>query len=941
METIFNKLHPKIQEVLQSKGIELPTEPQIKAINPILEGKNVLLIAPTGLGKTESALLPIFHNFLIECNGDKKTGVSILYITPLRALNRDMLRRTFEWAEKLGFSVAVRHGDTSESERARQAKHPPDMLITTPETFQILFTGKRLREHLKKVRYVVIDEIHELASDERGAQLVVGLERLEEIKKDCNMPSFQRIGLSATIGNTREVAKFLGGVENGLFRKVEIIEAYTSKDIRIWVEKPRVGKDDQILAKSLSIEPESLAALKRCKELINQHRSTLLFVNTRDTAEILASRYNLLDKDMPIDVHHGSLSKENRMKAEDDFKSGRIKSLICTSSLELGIDIGDTDFVIQYNSPRQVTRLIQRVGRSGHKIGRTSEGVIITNNVEDLAESYVISKKALKNELEETKIRMNPLSVLANQIVSIAIEYGEIEKNKVFDIIKRAYPFYKLKDDLFDLVVDQLRSQRTIWVDERDGKIFIIKRQKSRHYFLENISMIPDEKSFPVIDIATRNKIGELDEGFILNYGFEGSKFILRGRPWRIVKKEENAILVSPEKELGAIPSWIGEDIPVPYEVAREVGRLRRLIEEDNLTKDEVLHDLISLVRKQKKNGFKVPTDKLITIETDGKNSMVINACFGSKVNETVGRLLSALLAQQIGESVGISTDPYRIMLELPVYISPEKIKEILYQIKPESLEYLVRTILKNSTYIRWQLVHTARKFGAITLDFDNRSIGVKKLQFLLEKTPIFQETIDKVIWDKMDIKNTRKVLEEIQKGKIEVCIQKISPIALAGYETSKGLMVPPRADSVVLKALEKRLEDNDIILFCVNCKYSWYTRVERLDLQPKCPRCGAIKLVALKEYEKDQLKLIREGESKNIKELRKLYRNSSLVVAHGKYAILSLMGRGIGPEVASRILSKYSKQELQKSETTRLKFLKDILKAELNYARTRGFWDN
>jgi len=852
-----------------------------------------------------------------------------------------MLRRTFEWAEKLGFSVAVRHGDTSESERARQAKHPPDMLITTPETFQILFTGKRLREHLKKVRYVVIDEIHELASDERGAQLVVGLERLEEIKKDCNMPSFQRIGLSATIGNTGEVAKFLGGVENGLSRKVEIIEAYTSKDIRIWVEKPRVGKDDQILAKSLSIEPESLAALKRCKELINQHRSTLLFVNTRDTAEILASRYNLLDKDMPIDVHHGSLSKENRMKAEDDFKSGRIKSLICTSSLELGIDIGDTDFVIQYNSPRQVTRLIQRVGRSGHKIGRTSEGVIITNNVEDLAESYVISKKALKNELEETKIRMNPLSVLANQIVSIAIEYGEIEKNKVFDIIKRAYPFYKLKDDLFDLVVDQLRSQRTIWVDERDGKIFIIKRQKSRHYFLENISMIPDEKSFPVIDIATRNKIGELDEGFILNYGFEGSKFILRGRPWRIVKKEENAILVSPEKELGTIPSWIGEDIPVPYEVAREVGRLRRLIEEDNLTKDEVLHDLISLVRKQKKNGFKVPTDKLITIETDGKNSMVINACFGSKVNETIGRLLSALLAQQIGESVGISTDPYRIMLELPVYISPEKIKEILYQIKPESLEYLVRTILKNSTYIRWQLVHTARKFGAITLDFDNRSIGVKKLQFLLEKTPIFQETIDKVIWDKMDIKNTRKVLEEIQEGKIEVCIQKISPIALAGYETSKGLMVPPRADSVVLKALEKRLEDNDIILFCVNCKYSWYTRVERLDLQPKCPRCGAIKLVALKEYEKEQLKLIREGESKNIKELRKLYRNSSLVVAHGKYAILALMGRGIGPEVASRILSKYSKQELQKSETTRLKFLKDILKAELNYARTRGFWDN
>ena len=941
METIFNKLHPKIQEILQSKGIDVPTEPQIKAIGPILEGKNVLLIAPTGLGKTESALLPIFHNFLIEKNSNKKTGISILYITPLRALNRDMLRRTFEWAEKLGFSVAVRHGDTSEKDRARQAKHPPDMLITTPETFQILFTGKRLREHLKKVRYVIIDEIHELASDERGAQLAVGLERLEELRKDCDMPSFQRIGLSATIGDAKEVAKFLGGVENSSFRKVEIIEAYTSKDIKIWVEKPKAEKEDQILAKALSIELDSLAALKRCKELIDKHNSTLLFVNTRDTAEILASRYNLLEKDVTIEVHHGSLSKENRMKAEDDFKNGKIKSLICTSSLELGIDIGDTDFVIQYNSPRQVTRLIQRVGRSGHRIGETSEGVIITNNVEDLAESYVISKKALKNELEETKIRMNPLSVLANQIISIAIEYGEIEKKKIFNIVRRAYPFYLLKEDLFDLVVDQLKSQRTIWIDVRDGKTFIIKRQKSRHYFLENVSMIPDEKSFPVIDIATRSKIGELDESFILNYGFEGSKFILRGRPWRIVKREENAILVSPEKELGAIPSWIGEDIPVPFEVARDVGRLRRLIEEDNLAKDEVLHDLISLIRKQKKNGFKVPTDKLITIETDGKNSMIINACFGSKVNETIGRLLSALLAQQIGESVGISTDPYRIILEPPIYVSPEKIREIFYQIKPESLEYLIRAILKNSTYIRWQLVHTARKFGAITLDFDNRSIGVKKLQFLLENTPIFQETIEKVIWDKMDIENTIKVLKEIQEKKIDIYIQKISPIALAGYETFKGLMVPPRADSVVLRALERRLEDNDIILFCVNCKYSWYTKVERLDLQPRCPRCGAIKLVALKEYEKEQLKLIREGGSKNIKELRKLYKNSSLVLAHGKYAILALMARGIGPEVASRILSKYNKYELQKSESTRLKFLKDILKAELNYARTRGFWDN
>ena len=510
MKSVFSNLNLNIQNLLKENKIIDPTEPQIRAIPPILKGENVLLIAPTGLGKTESALLPIFHNFLKEKKPEK--GISILYITPLRALNRDMLRRTIEWGKKLGIDIAVRHGDTSQSERAKQSKNPPDMLITTPETFQILFIGKRLRNYLKKVRWVIIDEIHELANDERGAQLSVALERLSELTKG-NKINFQRIGLSATVGSPREVAKYLGGFENNNFREVKILEIDITKLIDIKVELPQIKKEDYKYANKLKIEPFSFACLRRCKELIDKHVSTLLFINTRDGAEVLGSRFHQWIDEFNIDVHHGSLSKIARIDAEDKYKSGKLKSLICTSSLELGIDVGSTDFVIQYSSPREVKRILQRIGRSGHKIGKTSKGLMIAVSQEDFAESLVIAKRALSGKIEELNVRQNPLSVLSNQIISIALEYGKIKSEEIYNIIRRSYCFYKLDENVFNKILLQLKKQRNIWVDEED---FVIKKMNSRFYFLDNISMIPDEKSYFAVDISSRKKIGKLDESFII-----------------------------------------------------------------------------------------------------------------------------------------------------------------------------------------------------------------------------------------------------------------------------------------------------------------------------------------------------------------------------------------------------------------------------------------
>ncbi len=943
MTSVFLQLDKKIQEYLVSKKINKPTESQSSSIPVILKDENVLLIAPTGLGKTEAALLPIFHNFLKQKNTETKEGISILYITPLRALNRDMLKRTIELGKHLGIDISVRHGDTSQSERARQSKNPPDMLITTPETLQILFTGKRLRKHLQKIKWVVIDEIHELADDERGAQLSVALERLFEITDETGR-SFQRIGLSATVGSPDEVAKFLAGYEKDNQRNIKIIEVDVTKLIDIKVEIPEIQKTDYPFAKNLRIEPFSFASLRRCKELVDLHVSTLFFINTRDGAEILASRFNIWLKDYPIGVHHGSLSKLARIEAEDDFKKGNLKSLICTSSLELGIDVGDTDFVIQYSSPREVKRILQRVGRSGHSIGKTSKGVIIATTPEDLSESLVISRKALNGEIEKTQVRKNPLSVLCNQIISITLEYSKIKPEKIYKIVTRAYPFHELKYDFFKKIVEQLKNQRNIWIDEQG---FIVKKANSRHYFLDNISMIPDEKNYQVVDISTRKRIGKLDESFVLNNVFEGGNFILRGRTWNIVKIEEDEILVSQSQELGNVPSWSGEDIPVPFEVAREVGQLRREVFEKQELRNypcdsDSLKKLVEHIDNQVKQGFKIPDDKTITIDVEDK-TVVINACFGTKVNETLGRLISAMLIQSIGESIGINSDPYRINLELPGRIPVEKIKEIFYKTKPESLEYLLTTISKNSTYIRWQLVHVGRKFGAIRKDFDFRNVGSKKLFTLFDNTYIFDEAVEKIIWERMDITNTQKVLKEIQEDKIKIVVQRLSPISVAGLETIRGLMVPQRADRAILMALKKRLEETDISLVCTNCGNSWNTGVGRAKGKLKCSNCGAIKIAVLRRYNRDIGKILtrKNLNSEEKKEFRRLHKNASLVLSYGQIAIIALVGRGIGPDTAARILMKYNPGDIQKSEEVEIKFLRDILKAELNYAKTRGFWDN
>ncbi|MFP3167326.1 MAG: DEAD/DEAH box helicase [Candidatus Nanopusillus sp.] len=379
------KLNKKVEELFFERFKDFNPIQKI-AIPEILNGNNTLIVAPTGSGKTEAAILPVFSKILELKEKGIENQLLGIYISPLRALNRDLLDRIKWWCDNLGITVAVRHGDTEEKERARLSKKPVEFLITTPETFQILFLGKRLREQLKTLKYIIIDELHELLNEKRGIQLSLGLERLVNYAGE-----FQRIALSATIGDLDEAAKFIFG-----YRNYKIAYWYSEKKYHIEVYYPEIGEEDLELSRKYNWNPKIAWSLRKIKEILDKHRSVIIFVNTREMAELLSSRFKVWLPEYKIEIHHSSLSREVRERNEKLFKEGKIKAIIATSSLELGIDIGYVDAVIQYNSPRQVTRLIQRIGRAGHRLHEVSIGYIITTDIDDYAESLAIKKFILE-----------------------------------------------------------------------------------------------------------------------------------------------------------------------------------------------------------------------------------------------------------------------------------------------------------------------------------------------------------------------------------------------------------------------------------------------------------------------------------------------------------------------------------------------------------------
>lgn len=948
----FSLLNAEIQEVL-GKTFSIPTEPQELAIPPILEGKDVLLIAPTGSGKTEAAVLPVFHKILEdkERNSEEK-GFYALYITPLRALNRDMLFRLEKWGDQLGINIEVRHGDTSMYERRRQALKPPDLLITTPETIQAIIPGKRLRESLKSVRYVIIDEVHELANSKRGAQLAIALERIAELAGE-----FQRICLSATVGNPEEVAKFFAG-----HKKMQVVNTVSTKTIEIDVLSPESRKKDE---KDFAVDHEVLSHVRTIKTVVKEGKSSLIFVNTRRAAEMLASLINKFERGL-IGVHHGSLSKEMRIEAEEKLKKGVIKGLICTSSMELGIDIGSIDMVIQYASPREVTRLVQRVGRASHFVQKTSAGKVIALTPDDVAESLVIAKRAREGKIEDVKLKERSLDVLANQICGVLLDHGVISLDKLHSLIRRAYPFRNIYFDAMIRVIEQLEEEGLV---KRDGGK--IRRSKStRSYYYENLSMIPDERKYEVYDIVSGKLICMLDERFVLNFAAPGALFVAKGETWRIVdtdvEAEKEKIKVEPGvKKEGEIPNWEGEEIPVPFEIAQEVGNLRNKIASFFASNGKILdleadlkHEygvnssclgtLIELIKKQIGEGCVVPTAKEVVVETaKDEKEVVINACFGHLVNETFGRLIIALLGARLGTVISMEIDPYRIKLKSGRRIKKETLRQTLGSIEPEFVRTIIERTLKNSFLFKWELLNVAKRFGALRKDFDKTQISADKLVKLFSGTPIYEETVNDIFTDKLDVERIEEVVRKIKSGEIKVCFSfsshGLSPIGASGYLSWRDVLATERDEGLIIDALRNRIMNDRVILFCVSCK-KWEslrrvkTIVELGAESLTCPFCNSRLIAALKPWEREEIKMVKrrsaDAEKENKERVNRVYRNANLVLSHGVIAVITLAARGIGPEVASRIIRR------AKDADGEHEFYRNILEEERRYTRTRRFWE-
>ena len=783
-----------------------PTRAQELGWPAIARGGNVLIQAPTGSGKTLAAFL----TGIDRLNETPGAGLRLLYVSPLKALNYDIERNLRGPLAGLDseLTVGVRTGDTPADERRRMLKSPPDILITTPESLYLLLTSQA-RETLHGIETVILDEVHAVAGSKRGAHLALSLERLERLLDG----PLQRIGLSATQRPLEEIGRFVAGTG----RDIELVDAGRRKELDLEVVVPledmreldaTISSNEPPVVDgsfittgtgptSRSIWPSIYPAIL---ELVREHRSTIVFVNNRRLAERLALRLNELAGEELARAHHGSLAREQRIQIEELLKAGRIPCLVATSSLELGIDMGAVDLVVQVESPKSVARGLQRVGRAGHTLESVSKGRIFPKFRADLLESAVVARAMREGEIEETHIPRNPLDVVAQQVVAICAD-EEISVEDLHRLVRGAYPFADLSRAALENVLDMLAGRypsdefaelrpRIVW--DRVGGV-VRGRTGARRLAVTNAGTIPDRGLFGVYLVDGGGRVGELDEEMVYE-AREGQIFLLGASSWRIESITRDRVLVSPAPGVpGVAPFWKGEGVGRPAELGERIGKAtRELVALDDEQAEERLaveyhlerraaRNLVTYLREQEAATGVVPSDRSIVVERFrdeiGDWRVCILTPFGGRVHAPWALALSARLRDALGIDAQSLWSDDGIALHFPDADVPPSAGDLL--LRPDEIEDLLIPELAQSALFGSRFRENAgralliprRRPGLRTPLWQQRLKSQNLLQVArrFPQFPIVLETYRECLQDVFDLPALERVLRGIETRSLDL----------------------------------------------------------------------------------------------------------------------------------------------------------------------------
>lgn len=821
---IYNNLHPYVKQWFEN-SFEDFTPAQKQAIPEIHKGNNILVSSPTGSGKTLTAFLSVINELTeLADKGELEDKVYCIYISPLKALDNDIernldqpLREIEKIAKKpLGIRKAVRTGDTTQYQRTKMLKSPPHILITTPETLSILLVAPKFREKLSHVKYVIVDEIHSLAENKRGVHLSLSLERLQHL-----IGGFTRIGLSATVSPLEEVAKFLVGYEYGVERDCILVDINYLKELDIEVISP---VDDIVIADD---EDTRMATYAIIDDLVMEHKTTLIFTNTRSATERyvynLKKLYGEHFNSNNIMAHHSSLSKESRLETEEKLKRGELRAVVSSTSLELGIDIGYIDLVILINSPKSVSRALQRIGRSGHRLHEKSKGRIIVTDRDELVECSVLLKNAKEGKIDNIKIPKDCLDVLSQHIYGMGIE-NPWDIDYAYDVIRKSYCYKDLERDDYEDVLSYLAGEYVeleeryvyakIWIDYKENT-FGKRGKLARMLYSTNIGTIPDHSA--VIVKCDGEPIGKVEEDFMEKLK-KGDSFVLGGRTYKFNYGKGMTINVSPASGPPTIPSWYSEQLPLAFDLAVDIQRFRYILESKfqyGRSKEEImefLHEYLYVDEFAANSIYEyfneqflyaqIPHKQKLLVEYytgfGGRKFVVFHSLFGRKTNDALARAVAYVASDRNKRNITIS------ITDNGFYLSSEGkmgALEALERLNPNNFEnILIRSLDKTETlasrfrHCAGRSLMTLRRYKGHEKSVGRQQVRgkilLKYIQEMDNNFPILKESRREATEDYMDIKNAKRVISWISSGEMEIkTINTIIPSPFAFNLVSQGYL--------------------------------------------------------------------------------------------------------------------------------------------------------